>query len=80
MNWKCIENKQVKYQCHNTLTTGTNIKHLVYSIMGFPNSSVGKESACNEREPSSIPGQEDLLVKGLATHSSILGLLLWLSW
>ena len=80
MNWKCIENKQVKYQCHNTLTTGTNIKHLVYSIMGFPNSSVGKESACNEREPSSIPAQEDLLVKGLATHSSILGLLLWLSW
>ena len=25
-------------------------------------------------------GQEDLLVKGQATHSSILGLPLWLSW
>ena len=25
-------------------------------------------------------GQEDLLEKGLATHSSILGLPLWLSW
>ena len=24
--------------------------------MGFPNSSVGKESACNARDPSSIPG------------------------
>ena len=65
MNWKCIENKQVKYQCHNTLTTGTNIKHLVYSIMGFPNSSVGKESACNEREPSSIPGSGRFAGEGI---------------
>ena len=24
--------------------------------MGFPDSSVGKESACNARDPSSIPG------------------------
>ena len=24
--------------------------------MGFPDSSVGKESACNAREPGSIPG------------------------
>ena len=24
--------------------------------MGFPESSVGKESACNAREPGSIPG------------------------
>ena len=24
--------------------------------MGFPHSSVGKESACNEGDPSSIPG------------------------
>ena len=44
---------------------------------GFPHSSVGKESVCN-----AVPflGQEDLLEKGWATHSSILGLPLWLSW
>ena len=24
--------------------------------MGFPGSSAGKESACNSRDPSSIPG------------------------
>ena len=35
---------------------------------GFPDSSVGKESAC-------IP-----LEKGSVTHSSILGIPLWLSW
>ena len=80
--------------------------------MGFPHSSVGKESACNARDPGSIPGSgrsagegigyslqyswaslvaqlvknlpemwetwvwslgwEDLLEKGMATHSSIL--------
>ena len=38
--------------------------------MGFPGGSDGKESACNARDPASI--QEDLLEKGMATHSSIL--------
>ena len=44
---------------------------------GFPHSSVGKESVCN-----AVPflGQEDLLEKGLAAHSSIHGLLWWLRW
>ena len=30
----------------------------------FPDSLVGKESACNEGDPGSIPGSEDLLEKG----------------
>ena len=36
-----------------------NIKYLVFSIehvLGFPDSSVGKESACNAGDPGSIPG------------------------
>ena len=41
--------------------------------MGFPGSSASKESACNARDPSSIPGSGRLLEKGSATHSSILG-------
>ena len=92
---------------------------LVYS-KGFPDSSVGKEFACNTGDPGSIPGlgitpeegigyplqyswaslvaqlvknppamqetpvqflgQEEPLEKQWATHSSILGLPLWLSW
>ena len=40
--------------------------------MGFPHSSVGKELACNAGDLGSIPGQEDPLVKEMATHSSIL--------
>ena len=32
--------------------------------MGFPDSSVGKESACNAGDPGSMLGQEDLLEKG----------------
>ena len=41
--------------------------------MGFPHSSVGKESACNAGDPlvQSL-GQEDLLEKEIATHFSIL--------
>ena len=42
-------------------------------LMGFPGGSDGKESACNAGDPGLIPpGWEDLLEKGMATHSSIL--------
>ena len=34
--------------------------------------SEGKESACNAGDTGLIPGQEDLLEKGMATHSSVL--------
>ena len=35
-------------------------------------SSDGKESVCSKGDPGSIPGWEDPLEKGMATHSSIL--------
>ena len=51
-------------------------------LLGFPNSSIGKR-----KNPPAMPetpvqslDQEDPLEKGKATHSSILGLPLWLSW
>ena len=38
-----------------------------------PGGSDSKESACNMADPGSISrGQEDLLEKGMVTHSSIL--------
>ena len=40
--------------------------------MGFPCSSVGKESACSARDPGLIPGLGRSLEKEMATHSSIL--------
>ena len=42
--------------------------------MGFPGSSVGKESACNAGDRGDmglIPGLEDPQEEGMATHSSI---------
>ena len=39
---------------------------------GFPGGSDGKESICNAGVLGSIPGQEDLLEKGMATLSNIL--------
>ena len=41
--------------------------------MGFPGSSIGKESACNAGDPSSIPGLGRYPgEEGMATHSGIL--------
>ena len=41
-------------------------------FLGFPCGSAGKESACKAGDLGSIPGLEDSLKKGKATHSSIL--------
>ena len=41
-------------------------------FLGFPGGSDGKESACNAGDLGSIPGWEDPLEEGMATHSSIL--------
>ena len=41
-------------------------------MMGLPSGSDCKESACNAGDLGSIPGSEDPLEKGVATHSSIL--------
>ena len=41
-------------------------------FLGFPGGSAGKESACNAGDLGLIPGWEDPLEKGKATHSSIL--------
>ena len=39
--------------------------------LGFSGGSAGKEFACNVRGLGLIPGLEDPLEKGTATHSSI---------
>ena len=41
-------------------------------MLGFPGGSDTKESASNAGDQGSIPGWEDPLEKGTATHSSIL--------
>ena len=35
-----------------------------FTLLGFPDSSVGKESACNARDPGSFLSQEGLLENG----------------
>ena len=44
----------------------------IVRIVHFPGGLGGKESACSSGDSSLIPGWEDLLEKGMATHSSIL--------
>ena len=41
-------------------------------LQGFPGGSAGKESTCSAGDQGLIPGWEDSLEKGMATHSSIL--------
>ena len=41
--------------------------------MGFPDSSVGKESACNKGDPSSIPGQKILWRRDRLPSQAFLG-------
>ena len=55
----------------------TRSQWLIWIFKGFPDRSVGKESACNAVR---FLGQEDILEKEWAMHSSILGPPLWLSW
>ena len=47
-----------------TLSVGDRVRMKIcsqsnaLSVMGFPHSSVGKESTCNAGDPDSIPGSE----------------------
>ena len=41
-------------------------------MWGFPGCSDGKESACDEGDPGSIPGLGRSPGRGMATHFSIL--------
>ena len=54
-------------KCRQILFDSTYMRYL-----GFPGDLDGKESACNVGDPGLILGLEDPLVKGMATHSSIL--------
>ena len=40
-------------------------------LRGFLHTSVSKASTCNAGDPGSIPGYDDHLEEGVATHSSI---------
>ena len=42
-----------------------NWNSVINSTRGFPCSSVGKESACNARDPDSIPGSVRSLGEGI---------------
>ena len=40
--------------------------HELHIVLGFPDSSVGKESTCNAGDPSSIPGSGRSAGKGIS--------------
>ena len=48
-----------------------NSQDLWFGIGAIPGGSEGKASACNAGDLGSIPGLEDPLEEGMATHSSI---------
>ena len=73
-SWLCartslLQKKNLKAFQPHTLKRGFEFYS---SIRGFPDSSVGEESACKAEYPASIPGLEEPRKKGKATHPSIL--------
>ena len=61
----------------NQLTLRSHARHKSsYKAMGFPCDARGKEPVCqcrlDTRDTGSVPGLEDPLEEGTATHSSIL--------
>ena len=57
-----------------------NIALYVKCYMGFPDSSVGKESACNAGDPDSIPGLGRSTGEGIGYPLQYSWASLWLSW
>ena len=53
---------------------------LGHRYLPFPSSSVGKESACNARDPSSIPGSGRSAGEGIGYTLQYSWASLWLSW
>ena len=66
---------------HTHTHTHTVFLKIQYSMhVGFPGSSAGKELTAMQETLVRFLSQKDPLGKGLATHSSILGLPWWLRW
>ena len=57
-----VYSKVMRSYTHTRTHTHTHTHTHMY--MGFPDSSVGKESTCNEGDPIGFLGREDLLEKG----------------
>ena len=53
-------------------TLGEETVKMIHLIRKFPDSSVGKESACNAGDTSSIPGPGRSPGEALGYHASIL--------
>ena len=53
--------------------------YIYFHLKGFSGSTAGKEFTCNAGDPGLTPGSGRCAGEGMAYHSSILGLPLWLS-
>ena len=75
-----------RLQCTGSQRVGHNlVTKPPHHTCVYLHSSVDKESSCKAGDLGSIPGSERSAGKGIgyplqSTHSSILGLPLWLSW
>ena len=47
---------QRKKLCAKSGTPNSAFLFLFYFLVGFPDSSIGEETGCNARDPSSVPG------------------------
>ena len=66
--------KQNKYSFFENLILHYTLLLALSSVMGFPDSSVGKESACNSGDPCLIPGLGSSPGEGKAYRLQYFGL------
>ena len=70
--WKLIKQSYVLCTKLSAIKYSPIFKNTIYSIWGLPGSSMVKNLPTNAGDVGLIPGGEDCLEKGMATHSSIL--------
>ena len=74
LNWKriCLQCRKPQFNSWVRKIPWRRDKLPTPVFLGFPGGSDGKETACNVGDRGLIPGLEDPLEEGMATHYSIL--------
>ena len=80
--WDIVKDREAwRAAVHKIVKSRTWLSHWTTMwYVSIPDSSAVKESSCNAGDPVRFLGWEDPLERGWATHYSILGLPLWLTW
>ena len=61
----CLQDQNAPIEKRTSLESPGMYFNSAFSLLGFPGSSAGKESACNAGDPGLIPGSRRFTVDGI---------------